>query len=178
MIPQNHMKLGGGGVCSRMCWNRSFQFNSRCWRNSFIKRSNIDSKIFRYLMGYNEKSIIVIFFSKHCLKRYFCYNRKTMNFKAMFGKATKKNPRVKKKLPVARVWHRIGPGFSLLKQKGWPDIRSSSSGNGLHCQVPELLFHLVIHEGFQQNVLARAQMVISLVTLECRWMCVKFIKLC
>lgn len=49
-------------------------------------------------MCYNEKSIIVIYFSKHCLKKYFCYNRKTINFKAMFGKQARKILELRKTL--------------------------------------------------------------------------------
>lgn len=37
---------------------------------------------------------------------------KTIKFKAMLGKAMKKKSGVKK-TSLARVWHRIGPSFSL-----------------------------------------------------------------
>lgn len=67
---------------------------------------------------------------------------KTIKFKAMLGKATKNNSGVKK-TPLARVWNRIRPIFSLDFAYSWNRKLSSTSvaifpEKRFHYQVPKL----------------------------------------
>lgn len=154
-------------IHSRVCWNWSSPLNPTVVIKALSKTLML-IPMFSGVSWLNVKKKSLSFTFQTLFRKYFFYNTKALKFKAVFGKATKKNPRVKKTPPVAIIWHGIGPGFFSLGFNYYLNIKLSLTSVAVFPEkIRSQSFYFTWWSIKDGSVLTRAQIVICLVIFKC-----------